>query len=405
MVQKKAMKVLFLLHQYFPHFYTGTELLTDNLSRYQRYLGVQTEVWAYNPLKTRKIWVVEETKYNGIPVKFFSHHNNDPLRDVKLFLNQKKNILSESILKDSKPDLIHVTQPSRLSDVVQNAKNLSIPYILTLTDYWLLCPTVTLMRKNGELCGGSQVDKNCLKYCFKGDKEFFNERWRSVLELLSGSEKVFFAAKFLKNIFEKNGIDTRAWVNIKHGYNPNGSKVRIKDRYYRFAFTGTLQPSKGAHLAIKAFRKINDKSIRLVVYGEAKYEVKYSNYCLKLSEGDKRIEFRGKYDHTKLTEEFKDIDCILVPSNWFEPFPFTLISAVSYGFDVIGARIGGIPEIIGEKNPDYLFEPGNIEDLSEKMRTKIKQGKNKEKKLFYEQSLEAEAFKYFQIYNLVAGKT
>lgn len=397
------MRVLYLIHQYFPYFYTGTELLTANLSTYERLLGANTQVWTYN-LEEKDVKKVENTYYKGVPVSFFSHRNDDKDRDWKFFkVDRPKREFFKKLLDKAKPDVIHITQAARMGDIVQVAQEMGIPYIVTITDYWLLCPTATLIRENGDLCLGTKADPNCLKLDYKNNEYMLNERWTSVKKFLANSSNVVYASKFLRSMFEKNGIDTKDWINVRHGYNATERRVRVKDGFFRFGYTGTLQPSKGAHLVIEAFKKIQNTKARLVIYGELKHDLDYSNYCLKLAKGDSRIEFRGRYDHTKLVEEFKDIDCILVPSNWFEPFPFTLISAISYGFDVIGARIGGIPEIIGEKNIDSLFEPGDIEELSEKMLVKLNKGKDRTKKLFYGESLEAEAFKYFQLYSLVSG--
>ena len=398
------MKVLYITHQYFPYFYTGTELLTDNLARYLRYLGVNTEVWAYNPLERRASSKVDKMRYKGIPVTFFSHHKGEN-KDWEFFTeNPDKRSIFGELLKEVNPDVIHVTHASRMGDVIEYASSTGIPYIATLTDYWFLCPTTNLVRKNGELCTGTKSDPNCLKYCYKGNKEKMEKRWGAVNNFFRNASKVVYAANFLKLMFEKNGIDTSNWVKIKHGYNPIGERKRVPDSFYGFAFTGTLQPNKGAHLIIKAFKKIDDKSARLAIYGDASQRAEYSQYCLDLAKNDKRIEFRGSYDQAKLADEFADIDCIIVPSNWFEPFPFTLISAIRFGFEVIGSRIGGIPEIIGENNTESLFKPGDFKDLAKKMTLKLKKGKNKQSGLFYDQTVEAEGFKYFQIYNFLSGK-
>ncbi len=398
------MKILYITHQYFPYFYTGTELLTDNLSRYQRYLGYETEVWAYN-LEGGDINKIQKTLYKGIPVTFFTHHNDDKDKDWKMYRdNPKRKKWFRELLKKSAPDVIHVTHLARMGDIVQAAYELGIPYVTTITDYWLLCPTATLVRENGELCGGTAIDSKCLRYCYKNKKRNMEERWSGVQDFLNKATKVGYAANFVRSMFEKNGIDTSNWINVKHGYNPEVERKRTKDALYKFAFTGTLQPSKGGHLAIQAFRKVSDTKARLVVFGETKHNLDYSNYCRSLAEGDARIEFRGRYDHTKLTKEFEDIDCILVTSNWYEPFPFTLISAVKYGFDIIGSRIGGIPEIIGDSNSNSLFEPGDLDDLKNKMEKKILKGKKVVDRIFYEQTLETEGFKYFQIYNFISGK-
>ncbi|HSX57859.1 MAG TPA: glycosyltransferase [Candidatus Saccharimonadales bacterium] len=393
------MKVLYILHQYFPYFYTGTELLTDNLGRYNRDLGVETAVWAYKPSNDVATDDLERINYRGMPVTFFSHHNGDSQRDRKLYWeNGTKNERLEKLILETKPNIVHVTHSSRMGDIIKTINDLKIPYVLTLTDYWLLCPTATLLRKNGELCGGSNFDPKCLHYCFKNNEKLRQERWNAVNDLLNNATTIAYAANFLKKMFQKNGVDTTKWQKIRHGYNTSGERYRVVDRNYRFAFTGTLQPSKGGHLVIKAFRRIKNPAARLVIFGDKKHDPIYSKYCLDLASGDKRVEFRGKYDHTKLVSEFKDIDSIIVPSNWFEPFPFTLINAVTYGFDVIGANIGGIPEIIGINNQDSLFEPGDSDDLMNKMLIKLKNGKNKKAKIFYEQSVESEAFEYFKVY-------
>lgn len=393
------MKIVYLTHQYFPYFYTGTELLTDNLSRYLRKLGLSTEVWAYN-LESKNETSIKKTNYLGIPVTFFSHHNQDSKRDISMFRSNsgKSNFIKE-VIKKEKPDLIHVTHSSRMGDVVDIASQLGIPYVVTITDYWLICPTATLIKPNGDLCQGTIADPDCLKYCYKNDKKELTIRWKTVKGFLANASQVVYAADIVKGMFEKNGIDTKGWMKVKHGYNISGKRERIKDKFYRFAFTGTLQRSKGGHLAIEAFKKISDQSARLSIYGDTKHDTEYSDYCLNLAKEDKRIWFKGRYDHTKLTKEFADIDCIIVPSNWFEPFPFTLISAVSYGFEVIGSQIGGIPEIIGENNQDSLFESGNIADLQEKMVKKIEKGKISPSKVFYDQNIEGEGYKYSQIYN------
>lgn len=397
------MKILYVIHQYFPHYYTGTELLTDNISRYQRYLGDSVEIWAYN-LAEPDVKKIEKTSYHETPVTFFSHHNKDKKKDWRFYWKDKENReYFKKLLKKVNPDVLHVTHSARMSDIVAAAYDLGIPYVTTITDYWLLCPTATLVRKNGDLCGGSGADPRCLRVDYKNNLQDFEERWGGVKDFLKNASRVGYAANFVRAMFEKNGIDTSNWIHIKHGYNASAKRIRTQDPYYRFAYTGTLQPSKGAHIAIEAFRSLPEENARLVVYGEIGHDNTYSKYCLGLAQGDPRIEFRGKYDHNNLVDEFKDVDCILIPSVWYEPFPFTLINAIKFGYDVLGARIGGIPELIGENNSESLFAAGDSNDLKEKMLSKLNKGKNTPQKIFYEQALETEAFKYFQVYNLLKG--
>ena len=57
-----------------------------------------------------------------------------------------------------------------------------------------------------------------------------------------------------------------------------------------------------------------------------------------------------------------------MPSEWYENNPMTIIESYSVGTPVIGANIGGIPEIIVEGKTGYLFENGIVEDLKKKLK-------------------------------------
>src|SRR4030042_3365000 len=186
------MKVLYLTHQYFPYFYTGTELLTDNLSRYMRMLGVSTEVWAYN-LNELKEDKIKRTNYKGIPVTFFSHHNKDFSRDWKFFRQNslKKDLISD-LLKESKPDILHVTHACRMGDIIEAVNKSGIPYIATLTDFWVLCPKASLIRNNGDLCSGPDRGNACGKYCFKNLGSQMTKRYRDIRDYLKEAAKVVY---------------------------------------------------------------------------------------------------------------------------------------------------------------------------------------------------------------------
>ena len=54
---------------------------------------------------------------------------------------------------------------------------------------------------------------------------------------------------------------------------------------------------------------------------------------------------------------------VVVPSQWYENCPMSVLEAKARGKPVIGARIGGIPELVRHKKDGFLFEPGNLQDM------------------------------------------
>ena len=64
-----------------------------------------------------------------------------------------------------------------------------------------------------------------------------------------------------------------------------------------------------------------------------------------------------------------------MPSFWAEPSPRTIYEAYTMGVPVIGAASGGIPELIGEDNADWLFTPGDDADLAARLQAVIARGR------------------------------
>jgi glycosyltransferase involved in cell wall biosynthesis len=74
-------------------------------------------------------------------------------------------------------------------------------------------------------------------------------------------------------------------------------------------------------------------------------------------------------------ELFDAIDTLVVPSIWAEPLPRTILESYAMGVPVIGADSGGIPDLIGANNRDWLFPPGDANALAAAMTRVIAHGR------------------------------
>ena len=70
---------------------------------------------------------------------------------------------------------------------------------------------------------------------------------------------------------------------------------------------------------------------------------------------------------------FREADCLLLPSLWYENAPVVIIEAAAYGIAVIASRMGAIPEFITDEQNGLLFEPGNAAALAAAMQRMIKE--------------------------------
>ena len=59
----------------------------------------------------------------------------------------------------------------------------------------------------------------------------------------------------------------------------------------------------------------------------------------------------------------------IYPSEWYENCPFSVMESQLYGTPVIGANIGGIPELIEVGKTGLLFNSGDVEQLCDAIHT------------------------------------
>lgn len=83
------------------------------------------------------------------------------------------------------------------------------------------------------------------------------------------------------------------------------------------------------------------------------------------------VEFLGFRKGEELFSFIRDASFVLVPSEWYENNPLTIVEAYSVGKPVIGSNIGGIPELIIEGRTGFLFEMGDSGGLEEKIRIAV----------------------------------
>jgi len=144
--------------------------------------------------------------------------------------------------------------------------------------------------------------------------------------------------------------------------NPNTQKGNY------LLFYGRLAPEKGVTTLINTWKRL-PKDVHLKIIGEGvmsamiKDEIKSNNLF--------NVEFLGFRKGEELFGYIRNASFVLVPSEWYENNPLTIVEAYSAGKPVIGSNIGGIPELIIEGRTGFLFDMGNSADLENKIREAV----------------------------------
>lgn len=363
------MRLLYLVHQFFPKYYTGTERLTLDIASQMQRLGHHPTVITYEPGPanvssgtadqfqriTDRI-LVRRYSYAGVPVVALKHTSQADVSEI--FHPEVEKAYRRLGISC---DLVHIFHPMWLSSIGIACKDSGIPVIMTLTDAWLLCPRGPLLDLRLALCNGPERGERCWTQC----RLRAISRYQDAKCLFETVDKVTVGSSFLASLFDKNGWHGSLRI-IPHSVNyafvkPNhdSNKPRLT-----LGYIGTISWHKGLHVLIKALRKVSNPDITLKIYG-APTDLDYYRTVLELAREDGRIQFLDPFDLADSWRIMKDISVLVVPSTYSENYPLVLLLALAYRVPAIASNIGGIPEIIKHRVNGFLFDVGRSDQLAE----------------------------------------
>ncbi len=347
-----------------------------------------------------------EFHYKDIPIIAYKHMNNPGPQVLYQSLEDTGLTgFADMILQKEQPDLVHVAHPIRMSEFIHVSIKRNIPYIITLTDYFLICPKGILMTSAGVPCFGAEQGEACKTSCPELNTDFVKYRYNQSKNILLSAKKLIAPSFYLASIFKKEypeisievipyGVDQENFIQNKTVYR--------KHQHLTFCYAGSHYTHKGLHVLTEAFLSSKINKSKLKIYGSGKDSF-YNDQLRKSASKNKNIEFCGVYSETDIGHIFSSVDVLIVPSIWHENCPFVIYEALACGLPVIASDVGGITEIIDHGRNGFIFPRGNSEKLT-KLIKKLNHHPmilNKIKKKISEEkvrTIEEEAHQYLALY-------
>lgn len=290
---------------------------------------------------------------------------------AKLIYSREVRCKLLELISSIKPDILHAHNIyGRLtSAVLDAAKKKKVPVVMTLHDYKLVCPSYLMLSggKACDVCKGTAFYNCFLKKCHKGSlsaslvytiEAYFTRCFKKY-----DSVKYFISpSAFLQKKHIEAGIPASKLFYIPNPIKPNEFEPNFSNQSY-ILFVGRLSREKGVLTFLKAIYKVG---VQCKIVGDGPLRTEYESFAI--GQRLNNVSFVGYKTDDELKELFRNAAFIVFPSEWYENAPMTILEAFAYGKPVIGSNIGGIPEMIIDGETGLLFEPGNVNDLSEKIR-------------------------------------
>jgi len=358
-------KVFFLTSNYYPPYHVGGACIhVYHLANALAALGHEVHViysldWYY--LKKGKI---EPKKGYTNDNNVFLHPVKSPLRSLTALAAYTLGSyypLSGNILrtiKNIKPDIIHHHNITGFGPFILEAKADKVIY--TAHDYWLVCPTFTLLKNNKIPC---IYPENCSICSIFSQKP--PQVWRygtDIKKLTKNIDTIISPSEYMRHELKRLGISKKIEVI------PNfveidklGKQNEIMIPYLLYA--GRLEYNKGIIKLIESFYEVLKKTeYHLVIAGDGSLRNKVKAMA-ESKKSQERIHYLGEQDQSVLSTLYESASAVIIPSIVPENCPLVALESISHGIPIIATRSGGLTEIIETTKAGVLIENRNAFEL------------------------------------------
>jgi glycosyltransferase involved in cell wall biosynthesis len=272
------------------------------------------------------------------------------------------------LLVEKRPNVVHIHNlfPLISPSILPECKRVGVPVVMTVHNYRLVCPN-GLHMVHGEVCekccGGREywcVLRNCegnpaksLGYALRN---YVARKRRYYLDNVTICAVL---TEFQRGRLVNEGFPADRIVVIPNAVDGDDVRYDLSLGEY-VGFVGRISPEKNVPSLIAAAQKHSDISFKAAGA--------YDRMPDLPDQAPSNFEFLGHVGASQIADFYNSARIIVLCSVWFEGFPMVFVESMIHGKPIVCSQIGGLSEIVEEGKTGLLFEPGNAEDLAEKIR-------------------------------------
>jgi glycosyltransferase involved in cell wall biosynthesis len=413
------LRVLLVVHQFFPYSFFGTERYTLELA-----LGLQElghDVTVLTTLPRDGVEGIERTleryTYEGVRVLALAGFLRAPLTFEETFRRGDLDDVIRETLWEIRPEVVHVCHLLNLTpDFLRLAGETHVPLFLTLTDFWGICSRGQLVTARNEQCEGpDRLAYNCvadmadamdapsasrlvnlglrglsgtplhglfanvlralpgpLRRRFISDLDAVARRAGRFRVGYADADALIAPSEYLLDAYVRAGYARERFHKIPYGITlPDDAECkhlkarfssdRPRDLPVRFGYMGQIAPHKGVRELLCAFRDAPLGDATLAIHGDMERQPAYAHELEDLLKGHPSICYHGPYPSETVYRVLSRIDVLVIPSLWHENAPLVLLNALASRTPVVIPRARGMVEFVrdGEDGLVYEMHDGN----------------------------------------------
>ncbi len=274
------------------------------------------------------------------------------------------------LVRRERPDVAHVHNvfPLLSPAVYWGLKAARVPVVQTIHNFRLLCPN-GLFYTRGRICERCKLGNtlHAARWrCYRDSYALSGLYALSVglhrrLGTFARIDRFVALTRFAADKLVEGGVARPEQISVLGNFLPDPLPEPLGTRRPWVVFMGRLSAEKGLDTLVEAAARVPELQFKIVGDGPERGRVEGR------TRGLANVEVVGHVAGPAKWEWLRQARAVVVPSLWYEHFPYSILEAMSCATPVVASRLGSLPELVEDGVSGLLFEPGRSEDLARKL--------------------------------------
>lgn len=357
------MRILFVLHQFFPEFSGGTERVALNMARMAQHAGHHVQVLA-STVNIEKSGGFSSDKapqgclelvYQGLPVTLIPTKLLPATSDISMDASDEVVDVLADWVASKRFDVAHVLHTMRMGSSLLALQRCDVPFVLSLTDFFLPCARINLITMRNKPCDGPDGGRRCQHDCptVPWTYDAYVGRFEQALSILKSAGARIAPSEYVagryRSVFPE--IDFQV---IPHGVDLLAMTAESEPvlappqptNELHIIYVGTIIPQKGLDVLLRAMALIPKACLQLKVIGGFFGEPDYHEEVVRLANADARVELVGSMDGRQVFQALRRAMVLCLPSVVPESFSLVLHESAAAGIPALVSDLGAPAELM-----------------------------------------------------------